>query len=307
MRIKGTTLRKIRDFIEWLVNVRPSHEIIRQWVNEVGEEYQKTRAIIDGSGVYCYDEEYLRIRGVRYYRLALVDTVTTETVNEKVVKELSKDNIKDFLVISLKGKKLLAIITDGNPEYDNILKDVTRELNMQEEILHQLCIFHALKNFSHAIHKAIKDIKRRKLGYTTDYKNLKNTIKLTFSLDNDKVTKKYLKRLPENHRKIFLKVIHDKGKSLREKARRIFDYIYRWYLNYHPYISQYILWIHTHWDNLTHFYEHRQIPKTNNIIEQHFSKTNPEIVKHTFKNPNGLENYLFAIAAYHNKELSLIT
>ena len=158
MRIKGTTLRKIRDFIEWLANVRPSHEIIRQWVNEVGEEYQRTRTINDGSGIYCYDEEYLRIKGIRYYRLALIDAITTETVNEKVVKELSKDNIKDFLVISLKGKKLLAIITDGNPEYDNILKDVTREFNMQEDILHQLCTFHALKNFSHAIHKAIIDI-----------------------------------------------------------------------------------------------------------------------------------------------------
>ena len=104
-----------------------------------------------------------------------------------------------------------------------------------------------------------------------------------------------------------MKVIHDREKTLKEKARRIFDYIYRWYLNYHPYISQQILWIHTHWDNLTHFYEHYQIPKTNNMIEQHFSKTNPGVVKHSFKNPNNLENYLFAIAAYHNKELSLIT
>jgi len=43
MRIKGTTLRKIRDFFEWMVGVRPSHEIIRQWVNEVGEEYWQKR------------------------------------------------------------------------------------------------------------------------------------------------------------------------------------------------------------------------------------------------------------------------
>lgn len=307
MRIKGTTLRKVRDFFGWLVGIHPSHEIIRQWVNEVGEDYQKTRDVTKGSGIYCYDEEYLRIKGVRHYRLALVDAITTETVNEKVVKELSKDNIKDFLVTSLSGKKVLAIISDGDPQYDNILKDITEELDLQEEILHQLCIFHALKSFSRAIHKAIKDIKRRKLGYTTDYKNLKNTIKLTFSLDNRKTMKKYLKRLPENHRKTFLKVIHDKEKTLKEKARRIFDYVYRWHLNYHTYISLQILWIHTHWDNLTHFYEHTQIPKTNNVIEQHFSKTNPKTVKHTFKNPKSLENYLFAIAAYHNKKLSLIT
>lgn len=307
MRIKGTTLRKIRDFLEWLVGVRPSHEIIRQWVNEVGEEYWQNKVVTPGSGIYCYDEQYLRIRGTKYYRLSLVDAITTETVNEKVVKDLTKDNIKDFLIISLKGKKILAVVSDGDSQYDNILKEIARELKLQEKILHQLCTFHALKNSSSAIHDAIRDIKRRKLGYTTDYRNLKNTIKLVFNLDNKKAMKKYMARLPENHQKAFLKVIHEEGKTLKEKARRIFDYVYRWHPNYHPYISKQILWMHNHWDNLTHFYEHKQIPKTNNTIEHYFASTNPKIVKHKFKNPNSLESYLFAMAAHNNKSLSLIT
>ncbi len=58
---------------------------------------------------------------------------------------------------------------------------------------------------------------------------------------------------------------------------------------------------------LTHFYKNSQIPKTNNIIEQHFANTNPKVVKCTFKPPSSLENYLFAIAAYKNKDLSLKT
>ena len=307
MRITGTTLRKIRAFFEWLTGVRPSHEIIRQWVNEVGEEYQKNRTATAGSGIYSYDEQHLRIRGVKHYRLAFLDAITGEMVNEKVVEELTGENIKDFLILSLKGKNVLAVVTDGDPQYDNILKEVARELGLEKKILHQLCTFHALKNFSKAIRDAIRDIEKRKLGYTTDYKNLKDTIKLTFNLDNKKAIKKYLKRLPEGHRKGFLEIINDKHRTRKEKARRIFDYIYRWHSSYHPYISNQILWIHNHWDHLTHFYENSLIPKTNNIIEQHFANTNPKVVKRTFKNPSSLENYLFAIAAYKNKDLSLIT
>ena len=307
MRIKGTTLRKIRDFFEWLTGIRPSHEIIRQWVNEIGEEYQKNRTVTAGSGIYNYDEQYLRIIGVKYYRLAFLDAITGETINEMVVKELSKEIIKDFLIQSLKGKNVLAVITDGVPQYDEILKVIARELGLEKKILHQLCTFHALKNFSKAIQDAIKDIKKRKLEYTTDYKNLKNTIKLTFNLDNKEAIKKYLKRLPEGPQKAFLKIINDKDITRKEKARNIFDYIYRWLPSYHPSISNQILWIHNHWDNLTHFYENSLIPKTNNNIEQHFANTNSRIVKRTFKTPSGLENYLFAMAAYKNKGLSLKT
>ena len=307
MRITGTTLRKIRDYFEWLTGVRPSHEIVRQWVNEVGEEYQKNRTVTVGSGIYNYDEQHLRIMGVRHYRLALLDAITGEVVNEMVVEELTGDNIKDFLILSLEGKNVLAVVTDGVPQYDDILKDVARELGLEKKILHQLCAFHALKNFSKAVRDAIKDIEKRKLGYTTDYKNLKNIIKLTFNLDNKKAIQKYLKRLPGGHRKAFLKIIKDKELTLKEKARTIFDYIYRWHPSYHPYISNQILWIHNHWDNLTHFYNNSRIPKTNNNIEQHFANTNPRMVKRTFKTPSSLKNYLFAIAAYKNKDLSLIT
>lgn len=224
-----------------------------------------------------------------------------------MVKELAKENIKDFVIQSLKGKNVLAMVTDGVPHYDEILKEATRELGLEEKILHQLCTFHALKNFSKAIRNAVKDIEKRKLEYTTDYKNLKNTIKLAFSMGNKKAIQKYLKRLPEDHWKAFLNIINDNDFTLKEKARTIFDHIYRWHASYHKYISNQILWIHNHWGNLTHFYENSHIPKTNNNIEQHFANTNPRIVKHTFKNPTSLENYLSAIAAFKNKEISLKT
>ena len=64
MRVSGTALRKIRKFFGLLAGVCPSHEIVRQWTDEVGRDYQKSRTVTVGSGIYNYDEQYLRIKGV---------------------------------------------------------------------------------------------------------------------------------------------------------------------------------------------------------------------------------------------------
>lgn len=304
MRVKGTTLRKIRDFFEWLVDIRPSHETIRQWIDEIGNEYKRDKQKTKGSGVYGYDEQYLKIGGKKYYRFCIKDVVTNETVNERIFKELSKRNIERFIIDSLKGKKVYAIVTDGDPQYDGIIKNIAREFGI-DKIVHQLCTFHALKNLSKAISDSVKAIKNRGLGYPTDYSNLKNSMRLVFSLDNENMAEKYIGRLPEGYQKRFSEIIQNDEMSLKQRARTIFDHFSK--RSYHNHISYQIKWIDKHWDKLTQFYVMEDIPKTNNVVEQHFSNTNPERVKRGFKEANSLENHLQAIAYYHNKNLSLKT
>jgi len=303
----GTTLRKVGRMFLGLVGFHPSHETVRQWSDETGREYKDNRIILPGSGVYCYDEQHLRIGRKKHFRMSLIDAVQRDVVNESVEEELKKKLIKDFLLGSFHGKIVWAVVTDGDPQYDFILKEISKELRLENGIIHQLCTFHALKNLSRGIHEATRDINKRKLDYPTDYKNLKNTMKLVFNLDDKEAIEKYMDRLPEGHNNAFQKVIDNQNTTLKEKARRIFDYIYIWHLNYHPEISKQILWIHNHWNNLTHFYQHPEIPKTNNPVEQHYSNTNPHIVKRKFKNPKCLENYLFTMAAHRNQHLSLRT
>ncbi|MFP4001231.1 MAG: transposase [Thermoplasmata archaeon] len=302
MRIKGTALRKIRDFFEWLIDIRPSRETIRQWTNEIGKEYKNDRTKTSGSGIYSYDEQYLNIDGKKHYRLCLKDVVTEKTVNERIVDDLTKHNIKRFIIDSLNGKEVSVIVTDGDPQYDNILKEVAREFGI-DKILHQLCTFHALKNLSKAISKSVKSIKNRNLGYTTNYNDLKNSMKLIFNLDDEKMIEKYLNRLSKGHQKRFSEIIQNENESMKEKARTIFEYFNG--RDYHKHISNQIDWMDKNWNKLTNFYQSKDIPKTNNAVEQHFSNTNPELVKRGFKNKDSLENHLFAIASYHNKKLSL--
>ncbi|MFW6375959.1 MAG: hypothetical protein ACOCZJ_02235, partial [Thermoplasmatota archaeon] len=126
------------------------------------------------------------------------------------------------------------VVTDGDLQYGSILKEVARDFGI-DNILHQLCSFHALKNLSKAVSKSVKTIKNRNLGLTTDYTDLKNSMKLIFNLDNEKIRKKYLNRLPNEHQKKFSEIIHQKNSSLKKKARTIFEYFHK--RNYHKYIS----------------------------------------------------------------------
>lgn len=306
IRAEDTSLRKIKDLLELLKNIAPSPETIRQWINKKGKKYKQDREISEGSGIYGYDEQYIKIDGERFYRLAIKDVDTRETVNEKIVDENTGDNIQDFLLESLKGKKLSALITDGDPQYDDIIKDIAKDFEI-DKIIHQLCVFHALKNLSKATRKARKSTENRDLGYPTDHSNLKNTIKLVFSLDNEKKKKEYLKRLPEKHQEKYLDIIGDKRKTLKEKAREIFDLQSLTRSTYHPKVVKKIEWIDEHWDDLTHFYENEDIPKTNNAVEQHFSSRHPNLVKSEFKDKESLENHLFAVASFKNENLSSTT
>jgi len=96
--------------------------------------------------------------------LAIKDVISEETANEKIVDQLTKDNIENFLLDSLKEKRLTALVTDGDLQYDDILKNIARDLEIDDGIIHQLCIFHALKGLSKAPAKARKTTKNRDLG-----------------------------------------------------------------------------------------------------------------------------------------------
>jgi len=304
IRTENTSLRKIREIYELIKDKAPSHETIRQWMGKIRKKFEEEKKITKGSGIYSYDEQYLKIDGKKAYRLAIKDVISEDTVNEKIVDKLTKDNIENFLLDSLKEKRLTALVTDGDPQYDDILKNIARELEIDDGIIPQLCIFHALKGLSKAAAKARKATKNRGLGYPTDHSNLKDTIKLVFNLDDEKKRNKYLERLPEDHKTNFQEIINDERKTLKQEAREIFDFKYVTRTTYHTDVVEKIEWIDEHWDQLTRFYEYEDIPKTNNTVEHHFSSRNPRLIKKAFKTKQSLENHLCATTYFQNENSS---
>lgn len=90
-----------------------------------------------------YDEQFLRLNGVRHYRLTLYDAILDIPVSEKIVRRRIPRNTKEFIEESTKNKPFICLTTDLFPIYRN----VTDKLGVK----HQLCTFHLFKTINHKI------------------------------------------------------------------------------------------------------------------------------------------------------------
>ena len=108
-----------------------------------------------------YDEQFLRLNGVRHYRLTLFDSVLNIPVAEKIVRHRIPENTKKFIQETTQNKPFKCLTTDLFPMYRN----VTDELGVK----HQLCIFHLFKTINHKIKtycRRNKIILKKKKEYT---------------------------------------------------------------------------------------------------------------------------------------------
>lgn len=292
-------LRKVKEILGMTRGIAPSHETIRQYEMKFGREYEKLPGSLDDSGIYCYDEQYLDVNGVERYRLALKDATSGDTIAEEIAKDKQAGTVYLFWKKHLLNRAVRAIITDMDKTYSGLIKelemDIARKRNVsldESRILHQFCVFHAEKWFSREIHETLCSIKTWKGKYQENYDNEKRVLWLLFSLDNKERTEYHLGRLREDWRNWVKSVIDDPDSALKDKARRMFEFISRCRHRYHPRIAKVLESLDDKWDNLTLFYDYPEIPKTNNTMEHHFALTNPERVKKRFKTDLGLHLHL---------------
>jgi len=65
------------------------------------------------SGNYGYDEQYIKINGQRFYILALFDIELNILVDYKILGDLKKDTVRNFIKKATKGHEKIVITTDG--------------------------------------------------------------------------------------------------------------------------------------------------------------------------------------------------
>jgi hypothetical protein len=123
--------RKIQQlFLSWC-GVAPSHQVIESWLcAEIPE--------LVYSGYYCYDEQVVRVKGKKAFRLTLFDAVLNVPVAEEVSYRLNAKRVKAFLKKNLRGHPVYSITTDDRKWYREI---ITKDL----KVIHQLCGFHFIK------------------------------------------------------------------------------------------------------------------------------------------------------------------
>jgi hypothetical protein len=157
----------------------PSHQTIQNWL-QIEAENRITNTKDTYSRYYCYDEQYLRIKGQRKHCLTLYDSLFNIPIAEEIVPKRTPIAIKNFIQKSTTNQPLISVTTDHFREYKNIIDNLG--------VKHQLCIFHLFKMIGDSIRKILKSKKvsnRDKINlclYFTEIKNIFRTYNETIAI-----------------------------------------------------------------------------------------------------------------------------
>ena len=123
-------------------------QLLHQKEQELLDKFKKIN--IKSSGIYCYDEEFIKINKSVYVRMTIIDYETKIIINDQIISKdkFQQKTIQKFLKESLKGLKIDTIITDGNKAYEDIIKDLGAK--------HQKCVFHIMQNLMTPLQKKDK-------------------------------------------------------------------------------------------------------------------------------------------------------
>ena len=253
MKIGYQSLRKISKYFQIFLGIRISHQTIRNWSNQNHEETIHNEKF-EYSGYYLYDEQFLRLNGVRHYRLTLYDAILNVPVSERIVRRRIPKNTKKFILDSTANKPFICLTTDLFPMYRNVADEIG--------VKHQLCTFHLFQTINHKLKVYCRrnKIKGKKRDYI--YENaqeLKNCFRQNSKQEAIEQFKQYL----QNY--IAIPVV-------------LKDFIRKHIINhFHRYVE--------HLDD-------ENIEKTSNKVENYYRQTNPEKIKKLFKTKNGILTFL---------------
>jgi hypothetical protein len=270
------------------------------------------KAGIEPSGIYHYDEQFLKIRTDQFARLTLLDAQNRMIWAEKLIlsQKLKPKNIKKFIEETFRGKPLIALITDD----DNMYPGICSEL----DVLQQLCSFHKMKNLMDEINKKFNRNKR-KIKYREE-----KLIKIQSQIKEiNKKTKNKIGRIKKEdiaHQKINqqrkklkressqfkqeLRELKDYNKQLthykdkislmfHSKTLKTFYNRYQWLLDHIKELPEeivsYLNKLSKKIDKLTTHLKHDNIPSTNNALENFYGVTLKESDKKKYKTTEGAE------------------
>jgi transposase-like protein len=257
------SLRHLEKIFLSIYENAPSHQTIYNWIGEVNSKLISEDSKF--SGFYCYDEQYLRINGYRFYRLSVIDSILNKPVAEEIVDNLKYGTVKSFIKKAISDKPIFAITTDHRRKYKRILDGL--------KINHQLCIFHLFKMIGKDAYKKLNSefvTDRDKIRICIVFSEIKEifrTFDLDIAVNRLETLLKKIKEIPSIFHKIIQKIVQD-------------------------------------FDRLTLFMRDGLISRTTNPIESYYRNTIPDSLKRIFKTPEGILKFLNVRMDYWIKNIS---
>lgn len=254
----GLSLRKARRRLKNTFGLEISIDRLWYLIQITGKKCKEKvdEISVPFSGFVCYDEDIIRKTGSNAAKMTALDAVFAYSLKEEVRENKQSDTIESFLSDALKNKPVQVIITDFDPKYDDILK------NICPDALHQYCVGHFNDIIDDDLRKAAGLNYSKKKDLPEQYQKLKSKIYFVFSSKNRLIAEKTLYSLFKD----------EFGKD--------------------PATDAILIKTKTYFYNLTHFMEDRRIPKTNNILESRYSTTECNYNNNRrFKSLDGANNY----------------
>jgi len=260
-RVK-TSLRKAAYLFRIIGNTIISHETVRRNVTP------PERSMMESSGYFVYDEQYVHIDGTEKYRALLKDSKTGNFV-ESILDDLQESTLTGFFTRSIgmfDFPDIIFITTDGY-HYESSLIETGRI--MEKRIRRQRCLFHIEKDLAHNIKVSNKE---------EELDPAKRLVKYMFFQNGTNMNK-----LGKNKDAV-LKLTEGRNES--EKVDLIMEIMEIMYGEYAE-IRKFLDFIRKHRKEVFLYLKNPEVEKTSDRAEQHFS-IQSWLFKNRFKTKDGL-------------------
>ncbi|MEA1878052.1 MAG: hypothetical protein U9N86_14455 [Bacteroidota bacterium] len=259
---RALSLNESVELTHEVTGVQVSRETVRLWKLDKGKHIQKRldEEKIEWSGIYSYDEQYVKIKGKQQYRALIYDVNLDRPVREAVLQALRDEDIKEFLSSSLKDKPVKTFITDGVRHYTVIINELFPEAS------HQRCVRHAMA-------KVREDF----------------NLAAGLSKSSSGPLPKHLQELFGEIWKIFLV-----SQNVKEAEDR-FEKIWKKRFDYPYHVRHRLELMSKDFVYLTEYLVNKDVPKTNNPAETYFQRTYPGRIKRKFQTAEGLQAQLLCL------------
>src|SRR3989344_5459646 len=252
-------------------------------------EQIKQEKFSSASGVYYYDEQYLKVNGEETCRLVIKDRVTGKVIVDVQTPDAKKETIKKVMQIALEGLPVEVFIVDMKRQYPELI----RELFPNAKI--QWCIFHLDK----LIWKELQDEFGKNPPLCQLY-NVYTLFNIFFDHSLELVKLEELLKKFETLKTEDAKSNKEIEHVLRKEFSQFVKELKKQRRREHKKLQKRITCIKENWNKFTLFQHDTRVEPTNNGVEHYFAATLAKTDKKDFRSNAAVTRELTAAQAEWN-------
>ncbi len=120
LKVNGVSLQGCADILSSLLPLEIGKDTVANLYNESMETYDRPKKERTEFQIIHYDEQFLKKRRRKKYRLTLLDGKTNKPIADELFEDPSKETIKSFLANHLGPTVKTFLVTDMSPTYSDV-------------------------------------------------------------------------------------------------------------------------------------------------------------------------------------------